>query len=332
MEKLLCGIDLGGTKLSAALVKPDGTIFDEMRTLDHKDKDADGIVKIMAEFVHSLLQRNGLAEDQLAGVGVGFPGHIRCRDGVCIVTSNLTAGFKNYPLRQILQGYFSKTEVYVDNDANAQALGEFKYGAGRGYHSMIFMTISTGIGAGVIINGKLLRGATGTAGEVGHTIVRPESKRKCTCGNYGCLMSQACGIFLPDIAMDLIESGVPNKMGITLENAREKINGLSLAAGLRAGDELSKAVVFESADAIGIAIYNLFQLFNPPIVVLGGGLTHLGSIYTDRITEKFNFLAKDMMYDEMKIVTSETWDYAGVLGAATLPLEKNELERRDCLC
>jgi glucokinase len=253
-----------------------------------------------------------------------------CQDGICIVTSNLAAGFKNYPLRQVLQGYFSKAGVYVDNDANAQALGEFKYGAGRGYDSMIFMTISTGIGAGIIVNGKLLRGATGTAGEVGHTIVRPESKRKCSCGNYGCLMTQACGLFLPDIAIDLIESGVPNKLGITLENAREKINGQTLAAGLSIGDELSKAVVFESADAIGIAIYNLFQLFNPPVVVLGGGLTNLGSIYTDRITEKFTSLAKDMMYDEMKIVTSETRDYAGVLGAATLPLEKNELERRDC--
>lgn len=114
MEKLLCGIDLGGTKLSAALIKPDGTIFDEIRTLDHKDKDADSIVKMMAEFVYSLLQRNQLGEEQLTGVGVGFPGHIRCWDGICIVTSNLAAGFKNYPLRQVLQGYFSKAEVSVD--------------------------------------------------------------------------------------------------------------------------------------------------------------------------------------------------------------------------
>jgi glucokinase len=321
MEKLLCGIDLGGTKLSAALVKLDGTLVDEMRTHDHVDKDEDGIVKIMVGLVHTLLERNKLAEDNLLGIGVVFPGHIRCRDGVCLTTSNLSAGFKKYPFRQNIQHYFQKTKVYVDNDANAQAFAEFKYGAGRGYDSMIFMTISTGIGAGIIIDGKLLRGITGTAGEVGHTIVNPGSNRKCTCGNYGCLMTEACGLFLPDIAIDKIKSGIQSKIGITVDNAREKINGLSLEKGLNIGDELCKSLVYDSADAIGIAVYNLFQLFNPPVIVLGGGLVNLGAVYMDRISEKFNELAKDMIFDEMKIVPSETGKNAGVLGAASLPLE-----------
>lgn len=321
MEKLLCGIDLGGTKLSAALVKLDGTLVDELRTHDHVDKDEDGIVKIIVGLVHSLLERNHLEEDTLMGIGVVFPGHIRCRDGVCLTTSNLSAGFKKYPFRQNIQNYFKNTTVYVDNDANAQAFAEFKYGAGRGYDSMIFMTISTGIGSGIIIDGKLLRGITGTAGEVGHTIVNPGSTRKCTCGNYGCLMTQACGIFLPDIAIDKLKSGIQSKLGVTIENAREKINGISIETGLKMGDELSTAIVYESADAIGIAVYNLFQLFNPPIIVLGGGLVNLGSVYMDRISKKFRELAKDMIFDEMKIAPSETGKNAGVLGAASLPLE-----------
>jgi glucokinase len=183
------------------------------------------------------------------------------------------------------------------------------------------MTISTGIGAGIIIDGKLLRGITGTAGEVGHTIVSPKSKRKCTCGNYGCLMTEACGLFLPDIAIDKLKSGITSKLGITIENAREEINGILLRRGLAVSDELCKAIVYESADAIGIAIYNLFQLFNPPIVVLGGGLINLGSVYLDRISQRFNTLAKDMIYDEMKILPSEIGKNAGILGAASLPLE-----------
>lgn len=321
MEKLLCGIDLGGTKLSAGLVTLGGTLVDEIRTHDHVDKDEDGIVKIMIGLVHSLLERNHLDEDNLMGVGVVFPGHIRCRDGVCITTSNLSAGFKKYPFRQNIQNYFKRTTVYVDNDANAQAYAEFKYGAGRGYDSMIFMTISTGIGAGIIIDGKLLRGITGTAGEVGHTIVNPSSKRKCTCGNYGCLMTEACGLFLPDIAIDKLKAGITSKLGITIENAREKINGISLQRGLDTSDELCRAIVYESADAIGIAIYNLFQLFNPPVVVLGGGLINLGPVYMDRISQKFNTMAKDMIYDEMKILPSQTGSNAGILGAASLTLE-----------
>lgn len=321
MEKLLCGIDLGGTKLSAGLVTMDGTLIDEIRTHDHIHKDNDGIIKDMVILVNSLLEKNSIEEESLLGIGVVFPGHIRARDGISITTSNLTAGFKNYPFRASIQNYFNKTKVFVDNDANAQAFAEYKYGAGKGYEDMIFVTISTGIGAGIISNGKLLRGATGTAGEVGHAIIRPESNRKCTCGNYGCLMTEACGLFLPDIAIDKINSGIGNKLGITLDNARETVNGISIKIGLDFGDELAKAVVYESADSIGIALYNLFQLFNPPIIVLGGGLINWGPIYIQRISEKFHSLAKDMLIDEMKIVPTEIGKNAGVIGASSLPLE-----------
>lgn len=321
MEKLLCGIDLGGTKLSAGLVAMDGTLVDEVRTLDHIHKDNVGIIEDMVVLVNSLLEKNNLTEDNLLGIGVVFPGHINSKDGISITTSNLAAGFKNYPFRDTIQRYFKKTRVFVDNDANAQAFAEYKYGAGRGYNDMIFVTISTGIGAGIISGGKLLRGTSGTAGEVGHTIIRPESDRKCTCGNYGCLMTQACGLFLPDIAIDKIKAGAISKLGITVENAREKVNGVSVNAGLELGDELSKAVVFESADSVGIVLYNLFQLYNPPIIVLGGGLVNWGSIYIDRIREKFCSLAKDMLFCEMRIVPTEIGKNAGVIGASSLPLE-----------
>lgn len=321
MEKFLCGIDLGGTKLSVGLVTLDGILVDEMRTHDHINKDNDGIIEDMVCLVNSLLEKNALTEDNLLGIGVVFPGHIRSRDGISITTSNLAAGFKNYPFMASIQKYFSKTKVYVDNDANAQAYAEYKYGAGRGYDNMVFVTISTGIGAGIINEGKLLRGVTGTAGEIGHTIIRPESDRKCTCGNYGCLMTQACGLFLPAIAIDKIKAGQKSSLGVTIENAHEKVNGLSIKTGLDLGDELSKAVVFESADSISIALYNIFQLYNPGIIVLGGGLVNWGPCYIERIRENFHRLTKDMLIDELKIVYTEIGKDAGVIGASSLPLE-----------
>ncbi|PKM96351.1 MAG: hypothetical protein CVU84_01135 [Firmicutes bacterium HGW-Firmicutes-1] len=321
MEKLLCGVDLGGTKLSAGLVTLDGTIVDEICTYDHTQKDSDGIVMDIVALVNSLLEKNSLTEDNLLGLGVGFAGHVRYKDGTTITTSNLTAGFKNYPFKANIQKHFNTIKVFVDNDANAQTFAEYKYGAGKGYEDMIFMTISTGIGAGIISNGKLLRGITGTAGEVGHTIIRPESDRKCGCGNYGCLMTQACGLFLADIAIDKINVGIKSSLGITIENAHEKINGVTVKTGLDEGDELSKAIVFESADSIAIALYNLFQLYNPPIIVLGGGLVNWGSLYIDRIREKFHLLAKDMLIDEIKIEYTAIGKNAGIIGAASLPLE-----------
>ncbi|MBC7961090.1 MAG: ROK family protein [Vallitaleaceae bacterium] len=321
MEKLLCGIDLGGTKLSAGLVTIEGKLIDEIRTHDHIHKDNDGIILDMVMLVNALLERNKFTEEDLLGIGVVFPGHINSKTGISITTSNLATGFKNYPFRASIQKHFNQAKVYVDNDANAQAFAEFKYGAGKGFEDMIFVTVSTGIGAGIIINGRLLRGASGTAGEIGHTIIRPESTRKCTCGNYGCLMTQGCGLFLQDIAKDKIRSGIVSTLGVTLENAQDLVTGPLMKNGLDQGDPLSEAVVYECADAIGIALYNLFQLYNPPIIVLGGGLINWGPIYLDRIREKFHLLAKDMLIDEMKIEFTQIGKDAGVIGASTLPLE-----------
>lgn len=321
MEELLCGIDLGGTKLSVGLVKPDGTLIDKIRTNDHVTKNEEGIIDDMERLVNELLERNSLTEDNLKGIGVVFPGHIRSKEGISITTSNLSAHFKNYPFRQNIQKHFPRTRIYVDNDANAQGYAEFKYGAGKGYSDMVFITVSTGIGAGVIIDGKLIRGMSGTAGEVGHTIIDPYSELKCTCGNYGCLMSQACGLALPEIAAKKLKEGVTSKLGITLENVHSIVTGLTISKGLEMGDEFAKAVVFYSADAVGIVLYNLFQLLNPQIIVLGGGLINWGSIYLDRIKEKFHSLAKDMLFDDMEIVPSKLGDNAGILGASSLCLE-----------
>ena len=190
MNNFFCGVDLGGTKLSVGIVDGEGTVIDKILVKDHTKKPELMVVEEIALLVKKLIKKNNLDEEDLPGIGVGFPGHVRFEEGITITSSNLR-GFKNYPLREELQKQF-RIPVVVDNDANAQAYGEFTYGAGKGYNTMIFMTISTGIGAGIVINRKIFRGLTGTAGEIGHTIIDSRSKRKCTCGNYGCLMTCAC--------------------------------------------------------------------------------------------------------------------------------------------
>ena len=195
MEKLLCGVDLGGTKLSVGLVYPDGRIFDKIIVYDHAAKREEAIVNYITQLISQVISKNKLSESDLEGIGVGFPGHVRYRDGYTITTSNLK-GFKNFPLRDSIRKSFS-IPVRLDNDANAQAFCEFKFGAGRGYDDLIFLTISSGIGAGIVLNRKVYRGITGTAGEFGHTIVDPDSDFECTCGNRGCLMGCACGLTLP---------------------------------------------------------------------------------------------------------------------------------------
>lgn len=318
MGKILCGVDIGGTKLSTALLTQDGKMIDSCIDCDHVDKPENELIDQVTANVKRLVSKNGLRESDLLGIGIGCAGHIRFRDGVIITTSNLR-GYKNYPLREAVQANFS-VPVILDNDANAQAFGEFKFGAGKGYDTMVFLTISTGIGAGIIINNELYRGLTGTAGEFGHTILEPESELTCTCGNRGCLMAVACGMALPHLFKKKIEEGMVSKLDLPPDFDISKVDGKLLKQGLDMGDPVSKEIIRESGRYTGLGIYNIFQALNPPLIVLGGGLLSWGDFYLDTIKDTFYEYARDMIFDPVEITVSGIGADAGVIGAAALTL------------
>jgi glucokinase len=319
MEKILCGVDIGGTKLSTALVKQDGTMLDKCIDCDHVGKTETQLVEQISRNILNLLEKNNLKEADLLGIGIGCAGHIRFRDGVIITTSNLK-GFKNYPLRDSVQSHFT-VPMILDNDANAQAFGEFKFGAGKGYSDMVFLTISTGIGTGIVINSRLYRGFTGTAGEFGHTIVEPSSELKCTCGNNGCLMAVACGMALPHLFRKKIEAGAKSTLSLPTDFDYSKVDGKFLKQGLEAGDPVSIEVILDSGYYVGIGLYNIFQALNPQLIVLGGGLLSWGDLYLNQIRKVFLDYARDMIFDPFEIVTSKIGPDVGVIGAASLALE-----------
>ena len=319
MPGVLCGVDIGGTKCSIALIDEEGIILDKIYTCAHVEENEEGMVSMVAAHVKEILGRNRLKQSDLPAIGVGCAGHIRHSNGVIITTSNLE-GFHNYPLRDALQSHF-EIPVILDNDANAQAYGEFRFGAGRGYDDMIFVTISTGIGAGIVINGKLYRGMTGTAGEFGHTIVEPDSELTCTCGNRGCIMACACGMALPYLFEKKLKEGMQSKLKLPPNFNISRINGQTLKKGLDMDDPVSKAVISDSAYYVGIGLYNLFQTLNPPLIVLGGGLTNWGDFYLGKIKDTFYSLARDMIFDPIEIILSDIIGDAGVIGAAALTIE-----------
>jgi glucokinase len=312
-------VDLGGTKLSVGLVSADGIIHDKITVYDHVGKNETVVVDQITRLIRQLMSGNMLAESDLKGIGIGFPGHVRFKDGHTLTTSNLK-GFKNFPLRKAVSENFH-IPVLLDNDANAQALFEYKYGAGRGYESLIFLTISTGIGAGIILDKKLYRGITGTAGEFGHTIVNSDNKQICTCGNEGCLMACACGLALPYLFKKKTEQGIRTLLQLPEDFDYSQVDGKMIMKGLEIDDPLSKAIMQECADYIGIAVYNIFQVFNPPLIILGGGLTCWGEIYLARVRKKFHELARDMIFDKIEILESEARCDAGLIGAAALILD-----------
>ncbi len=319
MKDILCGVDLGGTKLAVGLVGDNGVVVDKTIVYDHSTKREHEIVLEMRDIIRALLHTNDMKEDALSGIGVVFPGHIRSREGITITSSNIK-GFKNFPLKKEIQNHFG-CEVVTDNDANAQAYAEFKFGAGTGYNNMIFVTISSGVGAGIIIDRKIYRGITGTAGEFGHMIVDPHGELRCGCGNYGCLMTFTCGQALGKIFKKHLIDGMKTKLQLNENVSSSEINGQVLKKGLELNDQITKLVVDQCARYVGIGLYNLFQIFNPPLFVLGGGLMNLGEYFLRQI--KFNFynLAKDMLFDDVHFRLSKLEDDAGIIGAASLVLE-----------
>ncbi len=319
MKRLYCGVDIGGTKCSVALVSDQGEIVDKIQSRDHISEKEEEVVETVAALIRQLLKRNDMKVSDLPGIGIGFAGHIRYRDGVVITTSNLP-GFNGYPLREAFRSRFP-VPVYLDNDANAQAWGEYRFGAGRGYEDMVFLTISTGIGAGIILDGHLYRGITGTAGEFGHTIVAPESDMVCTCGNHGCLMAVASGLALPHLYQKKTEQGKKSKLEKLPGFDPAKINGETLSKGLAMDDAVSREIILECGHYLGIGLYNIFQTLNPPLIVLGGGLTHWGEIYLDKIRSTFHELAGKMLYDPVRITRSAIIGDAGVIGAAALTMQ-----------
>ena len=329
MAELICGVDLGGTKIAVALVDAAGRIHRKEVIRGHRGKGEDAIVAAIAEAVGRLCAVEGIGEvehpdgrlepTELLGIGVGTSGHVDCRRGVVVTNSNLP-GFTDYPLQRTLQEHFD-VPVVIDNDANAQAYAEFCFGAGRDAPNMVFVTVSTGIGAGIIMDSRLYRGVNGTAGEIGHTIVNPHSTIRCGCGNYGCLMAHASGLALAQVVREKLAGG-RYAGSIDLKSLQDhEITGEVIKRGMDAGDPLCREIVTEYADYLAIGLHNLYQSFNPGLIVLGGGLTEWGPVYLERVEERFYELAREMMYERVEVRLSELGADAAVLGAAALMLE-----------
>lgn len=319
-EKFLCGMDLGGTKLSAAVFTQDGTLVAQVKTHDHVGKTPDEVVEIMVQQVHKVVAKAGITLDELEGIGIGAAIFVLYEKGVIIFTSNFKIPFINYPMVEKLHQHFPGMRILLDNDANAQALGEAKFGAGRPYHNLVFITASTGVGAGIIINDKVYRGKSGTAGEVGHSIIEQDSDKLCTCGNCGCGMRLSSGLFFTENYRSKLEEGKTSTIGITADNLTH-FSGHDLEAGMKQGDPISLEIWEDSIRALGTTVFNIHQFLDPEAIVIGGGMMHISDDFLPRIRERFHALIGDMMFIPTKILLSTTGNNAGLLGAASLLLE-----------
>ncbi|MEH2023093.1 ROK family protein [Nostoc sp.] len=271
---LILALDFGGTKLAAALVNIGSRKWLRYeRRLSPANADASTDLEIMRSLIYSLLQ-----DAKPAAIGVSFGGPVDASTGT-VRLSHHVAGWENIPLKGLLEEEFG-VSVGVDNDANIAALGEHRFGAGQGYDNLFYITVSTGVGGGWILNGQPWRGAGGMAGEIGHIVVDPAGP-VCLCGKRGCVERLASGPYMAQNVREILENQPQRRGGgevlrglvgddLTL------LTGQLVAEAAAAGDDLAKEVLHKAAWALGVGIGNVANLMNPQRFVLGGGVTKAG--------------------------------------------------------
>lgn len=271
---LILALDFGGTKLAAAMVNVGSRKWLRYeRRLSPVGANASTDLEIMRSLIYSLLE-----DAKPTAIGVSFGGPVDASTGT-VRLSHHVAGWENIPLKSLLEGEFG-VPVGVDNDANVAALGEHRFGAGQGYDSLFYITVSTGVGGGWILNGQPWRGAGGMAGEIGHIVVDPAGP-VCLCGKRGCVERLASGPYMAQNAREILENKPPSRQGgevlrglvgddLTL------LTGQLVAEAAAAGDDLAKEVLHKAAWALGVGIGNVANLMNPQRFVLGGGVTKAG--------------------------------------------------------
>lgn len=300
------GIDLGGTKIGTGLVNLNGEVVAEDYRPTEAHKGLDAVIERMIAAGREVIARAAVPHDQIVAIGVGAPGPMNIPEGILVEPPNLP-GWRNVPIRRLMQDALH-LPTYLENDANAAGIGEYLYGAGRGTRHMIYVTVSTGIGGGLILNGKIYHGVTGGAGEIGHMTVLPNGPR-CGCGNRGCLEALASGTAIAREGQALLERGVP-----TLITAPVTAKGVVEA--MRQGDPYAREIVEQAMYYLGIGMANMVNLFNPELIVIGGGLSHIGDTLLAPVQRGIATHAFSSAAQQVRVCLAELGDQVGIVGAA----------------
>lgn len=316
-DTMFIGIDLGGTNIKAGLVDGKGVIRAEKEIATEVHG---GVEHVMARMKSLILDLSGQADAVIGGVGVGLPGMVDVEKGVYHEGPNLP-GWKNEPLVEKL-GAMVELPIILDNDANVAALGEYAYGAGRGVRNMLMVTLGTGVGGGLILNGKLFYGARYSAGEFGHTIINFEGPT-CACGRPGCVEAYIGTQGILRRVREKLQAGQASSLA-QIEPSKLMPKDISDAA--RLGDDVATEVLSDTGRYLGIATGNVANLLNIERVVVGGGVANAGDWILQPARATLKEIALKVPSETVDMVPALLGNHAGLVGAAHLAMlaQKNK--------
>jgi glucokinase len=325
---LVVGVDVGGTQLRVAVLRGK-TLLSRIGLLIEVDSAPSALIPRMTQAIHQALREAKTSLDQIAGIGVGIPGPVNGDTGVVYEITNIP-GWNDVPLRNILaQKFGNATPVFVENDANVAGLGEYVFGAGRGYSHIVYLTVSTGIGACVIVDGKILRGVSGTAGELGHIIIDWEGD-PCNCGNIGCLESIASGIAIARRAKEAIQKGealdlldfvhnLPDRQNHSEEESiLLSIDAEMVAKAASEGVPSACEMINRAATGLGVGLVSILHAFNTERIILGGGLTQTWDLLIEPAIQIAQKRTMKAARKAMHIVPAQLGADTGLIGAGAL--------------
>lgn len=310
-KNFVIGIDLGGTKINGALADMEGKVLAQYTIPTNASEGEQAVLGRIIEVIEKVMQKANKTTEEVRAIGIGSPGPLDAKAGLIITTPNLP--FRNFQLVKPITQKFN-IPTYLDNDANVAAIGEYMLGAGKGTTDMIYITVSTGVGGGAILDGKVYRGSTSNALEVGHMTILPDGP-KCNCGNHGCIEAIASGTAIARQAREAVDTGIETSL-----SGYDLVTSYEVFVEAQKGDKISKEILDRSFNYLGIAVANIITSFDPEMFVIGGGVSQMGAVLFDKVQEVVDKRCFKAMSGNCKIVPAGLGTDAGVMGAVALAL------------
>jgi glucokinase-like ROK family protein len=316
---LVAGVDIGATSIDLGIADFSGKI---LARYAEPASVRDGPIKILGRactLLEEMLGENNLSIEKMNGIGIGVPGPVDFSAGM-VVSPPIMPGWDCYPIIQTVQQWFPSANVVVDNDVNVMALGEVNQGAGKGVDNLIFVKIGTGIGAGIICDGRIYRGSSGCAGDIGHISVN-KSGPLCHCGNKGCLETYAAGPAIAERSLTAAQAGKSSILLKYYEKNGKVLSAEDVGHAAREGDAIAIEVIRECGQCVGDVLAGLVNFYNPDMIVIGGGVSNLGNLLLSSIRQAVLGRSLPLATRNLQIVFSGIGQDAGILGAVNLALD-----------